>query len=235
MRCLFWIVSSLNCKTEPCLQLFPTVKRRWSLRSKWMKVIWTAVLPSQPKPFWTLWRKFPNNRWLLKSIRIPLKSRYSIRTVNTAWWGRMRTSFRSPPCWATMPYVWKWMRKCCWVASTVLCLPRLMTSFVPWWTVSISISQRRTSRWWHQTVISWCAARHWLPKVTNVPPLSCPRSRLRWWRTCCRKNKAWWLSSSTNATLCSHWKATAWCAVLSKDAIPTTTLWFRRTTLIKWR
>ena len=22
MRCLFWIVSSLNCKTEPCLQLF---------------------------------------------------------------------------------------------------------------------------------------------------------------------------------------------------------------------
>ena len=29
-----WIVSSLNCKTEPCLQLFPTVKRRWSLRSK---------------------------------------------------------------------------------------------------------------------------------------------------------------------------------------------------------
>ena len=24
----------LNCKTEPCLQLFPTVKRRWSLRSK---------------------------------------------------------------------------------------------------------------------------------------------------------------------------------------------------------
>lgn len=29
-----WIVSSLNCKTEPCLQLFPTVKRRWSLQSK---------------------------------------------------------------------------------------------------------------------------------------------------------------------------------------------------------
>ena len=28
-------------------------------------------------------------------------------------------------------YVWKWMHKCCWVVSTVLCLPRLMTNFVP--------------------------------------------------------------------------------------------------------
>ena len=44
--------------------------------------------------------------------------------------------------------------------------------------VSISISQRRISRWWHRTVINWCAARHWPPRATNVLPLSCPRSRL---------------------------------------------------------
>ena len=27
MRCLFWIVSSLNCKTEPCLQLLGALRR----------------------------------------------------------------------------------------------------------------------------------------------------------------------------------------------------------------
>ena len=44
--------------------------------------------------------------------------------------GRMRTNFRNRPCWARMPFVWKWMHRCYWAVSTAPCLQPPMTSFV---------------------------------------------------------------------------------------------------------
>ena len=56
--------------------------------------------------------------------------------------------------------------------------------------VFISILPQKTSQWLLQTVINWCVARHWQPKVTSVQPSSFQRNRLLCLRIFCRKNKA---------------------------------------------
>ena len=53
-----------------------------------------------------------------------------------------------------------------------------------------SILPQKTSQWLLQTVINWCVARHWQPKVTSVQPSSFQRNRLLCLRIFCRKNKA---------------------------------------------
>ena len=61
-------------------------------------------------------------------------------------------------------------------------------------------------------------------KVTNVPPLSCPEAGFADEESAAERTRHGDYRVRRTQTLCSHWKATAWCAVSSKDAIPTTTL-----------
>ena len=57
--------------------------------------------------------------------------------------------------------------------------------------VFILILRQKTSRWSHRTVISWCVARRWRLKATNVRRSSCRRNRPRCSRIFCRKNRVW--------------------------------------------
>ena len=51
-------------------------------------------------------------------------------TFDTTLWGRMPMNFLNRQCWGTMPYVWKWTHRFCWVESTGVCLLRQMMNYV---------------------------------------------------------------------------------------------------------